>query len=135
MARGRAWGACGLTQSQHASAKGKAPVGTIASVDEDNTLQITSSAAPPANTTRKPIQWEKAHSAHTSRLIAWCRDNEDSRIKLFLDSVKDAKDQGRKKKQSGIPKVQFGQWLWVQNSWFKPHMMTTRDDLTALISI
>lgn len=104
---GRARGARGQTQSRHASAKGKAPAGAIASVDEDNTSQITSSAAPPANTTRKPIQWEKAHSARTSRLIAWCRDNEDSRIKLFSDSVKDAKDQGRKKKQSGIPKETY----------------------------
>ncbi|KAG1775876.1 hypothetical protein EV702DRAFT_937240, partial [Suillus placidus] len=43
-------------------------------------------------------------SAHTSQLIAWCRDNEDACIKLFSDSVQDAKDQGRKKKQSGTPK-------------------------------
>ncbi|KAG1743527.1 hypothetical protein EDD22DRAFT_747036, partial [Suillus occidentalis] len=46
-------------------------------------------------------------SARTSWLIAWCRDNEDSHIKLFSDSVKDAKDQGRKKKQSDIPKETY----------------------------
>ncbi|KAG1764279.1 hypothetical protein EV702DRAFT_938832, partial [Suillus placidus] len=46
-------------------------------------------------------------SAHTSRLIAWCRDNEDAHIKLFSDSVKDAKDQDRKKKQSGTPKETY----------------------------
>ncbi|KAG1838232.1 hypothetical protein C8R48DRAFT_622374, partial [Suillus tomentosus] len=56
---------------------------------------------------RKGIQWEKTHSARTSRLIAWCKANDDARIKLFSDSVKDAKDQGRKKKQSGTPKETY----------------------------
>ncbi|KAG2054278.1 hypothetical protein BDR06DRAFT_884472, partial [Suillus hirtellus] len=41
------------------------------------------------------------------RLIAWCKANNDACIKLFLDSVKDVKDQGRKKKQSGIPKETY----------------------------
>ncbi|KAG2053200.1 hypothetical protein BDR06DRAFT_886347 [Suillus hirtellus] len=56
---------------------------------------------------RKGIQWEKTHSAHTSWLIAWCKANDDAHIKLFSDSVKDAKDQGRKKKQSGTPKETY----------------------------
>ncbi|KAG2335471.1 hypothetical protein BDR05DRAFT_852721, partial [Suillus weaverae] len=43
----------------------------------------------------------------TSRLIAWCKANDDARIKLFSDSVKDAKEQGRKKKQSGSPKEMY----------------------------
>ncbi|KAG1758725.1 hypothetical protein EDD22DRAFT_747832, partial [Suillus occidentalis] len=46
-------------------------------------------------------------SARTSRLIAWCKANDDACIKLFSDSVKDAKEQGRKKKQSGSPKETY----------------------------
>ncbi|KAG2135036.1 hypothetical protein BD769DRAFT_1352934, partial [Suillus cothurnatus] len=46
-------------------------------------------------------------SACTSWLIAWCKANDDAHIKLFSDSVKDAKEQGRKKKQSGTPKETY----------------------------
>ncbi|KAG2142016.1 hypothetical protein BD769DRAFT_1316937, partial [Suillus cothurnatus] len=46
-------------------------------------------------------------SACTSQLIAWCKANNDAHIKLFSDSVKDAKEQGRKKKQSGTPKETY----------------------------
>ncbi|KAG2055257.1 hypothetical protein BDR06DRAFT_847256, partial [Suillus hirtellus] len=43
----------------------------------------------------------------TSWLIAWCKTNDDACIKLFSISVKDAKDQGRKKKQSSTPKETY----------------------------
>ncbi|KAG1855181.1 hypothetical protein DFJ58DRAFT_727620 [Suillus subalutaceus] len=70
---------------------------------QDDGLQPVISPAP--NTKKKlAIHWEGAYSAHTSRLIAWCKANDDARIKLFSDSVKDAKDKGRKKKQSAAPK-------------------------------
>ncbi|KAG1857809.1 hypothetical protein F4604DRAFT_1541599, partial [Suillus subluteus] len=46
------------------------------------------------------IHWEGVRSAHTEHLLAWCKENEDTCIKLFSDSAKDAKEQGRKKKQS-----------------------------------
>ncbi|KAG0699263.1 hypothetical protein DFH29DRAFT_1002135 [Suillus ampliporus] len=76
--------------------------------DEDSNPQISGSIiSPTLNTARKPVQWEKAYSACTSRLIAWCKANKDAQIKLFSDSVKDAKEQGRKKKQSGIPKETY----------------------------
>ncbi|KAG2737535.1 hypothetical protein P692DRAFT_20823711 [Suillus brevipes Sb2] len=47
------------------------------------------------------IHWEGIRSARTERLLAWCKENDDARIKLFSDSAKDAKEQGRRKKQSG----------------------------------
>jgi hypothetical protein len=54
------------------------------------------------------IHSEGAYSARTSRLIAWCKANDDAlHIKLFLDSVKDAKDQGRKKKPSATTKETY----------------------------
>jgi hypothetical protein len=79
--------------------KGKASsVSAIIPADKDNNTQ----SAPTPAAKRKGIQWEKNYSACTSQLIAWSKANDDACIKLFLDSVKDAKDQGRKKKQSGI---------------------------------
>ncbi|KAG1787694.1 uncharacterized protein HD556DRAFT_1239788, partial [Suillus plorans] len=53
------------------------------------------------------IHWEGVRSARTERLLAWCKENEDARIKLFSDSAKDAKEQGRKKKQSGTSRDTF----------------------------
>ncbi|KAG1718888.1 uncharacterized protein EDB91DRAFT_1066158 [Suillus paluster] len=53
------------------------------------------------------IHWEGVHSAHTECLLAWCKENEDAHIKLFSDSAKDTKEQGRKKKQSGTSRDIF----------------------------
>ncbi|KAG2110120.1 hypothetical protein DEU56DRAFT_749878, partial [Suillus clintonianus] len=53
------------------------------------------------------IHWEGVRGARTERLLAWCKENEDARIKLFSDSAKDAKEQGRKKKQSGTSRDIF----------------------------
>jgi len=58
-------------------------------------------------TSRRNIIWEGTRSHRTSRLIAWCKANDDAHIKLFSDSGKDAKEQGRKKKQSGTPKETY----------------------------
>ncbi|KAG2063470.1 hypothetical protein BDR04DRAFT_1037841 [Suillus decipiens] len=64
--------------------------------------------SPAPNTKKKlAIHWEGAYSACTSCLIAWCKANDDTCIKLFSDSVKDAKEQGRKKKQSATPKETY----------------------------
>ncbi|KAG2049165.1 hypothetical protein BDR06DRAFT_847886, partial [Suillus hirtellus] len=46
-------------------------------------------------------------SAHMEHLLAWCKENEDTHIKLFSDSTKDAKEQGWKKKQSGTLRDTF----------------------------
>ncbi|KAG2342727.1 hypothetical protein BDR05DRAFT_885856 [Suillus weaverae] len=53
------------------------------------------------------IHWEGVCSARTERLLAWCKENADARIKFFSDSSKDAKEQGRKKKQSGTLRDTF----------------------------
>jgi len=62
------------------------------------------------------ITWEKNHSYCTSWLIAWYKANEDAHIKLFSDSGKDAKEQGRKKKQSGTSKDTY--YLQLANAIF-----------------
>lgn len=82
--------------------KGKGRASAIPSMDNNAACDDPppSQAAPP--TKKVSILWEKTHSARTSRLIAWCNANEDARIKLFSDSSKEAKEQGRKKKQSGV---------------------------------
>jgi hypothetical protein len=40
------------------------------------------------------IHWEGVRSARTEHLLAWCKENDDARIKLFSNSAKDAKEQG-----------------------------------------
>ncbi|KAG1875697.1 hypothetical protein F4604DRAFT_1680594 [Suillus subluteus] len=57
-------------------------------------------------------------SACTSWLITWCKNNENAYIKIFLDSVKAAKDRGRKKKQSGRSKETY--YLQLVDSIFNP---------------
>ncbi|KAG1866728.1 hypothetical protein F4604DRAFT_1928015 [Suillus subluteus] len=92
-ARGQAEGNHG--QSQSRQAKGKAPACTVAPADKDDGPQPEIS--PASNTTKKlAVHWEGAHSTCTSQLIAWCRANNDAYIKLFSDSVKDAKEIKRK---------------------------------------
>ncbi|KAG2047599.1 hypothetical protein BDR06DRAFT_1029586 [Suillus hirtellus] len=52
-------------------------------------------------------RWWSLSCTHTECLLAWCKENKDTRIKLFSDSTKDAKEQGRKKKQSGTSRDTF----------------------------
>ncbi|KAG2142189.1 hypothetical protein BD769DRAFT_1383694 [Suillus cothurnatus] len=90
MSHARSWAGGTRGQQSRCAAKGKASsVSTIISVDEDSNTQ----SAPTPAAKRKGIQWEKNYSARTSWLIAWCKANNDAHIKLFLDFVKDAKDQ------------------------------------------
>ncbi|KAG2136464.1 hypothetical protein DEU56DRAFT_756364 [Suillus clintonianus] len=118
MARTRGRGTRGI-QSRH-DAKGKVPAASSATTqaDEDSNPQISGSITSPAlNTARKPVQCEKAYSTRTSWLIAWCKANEDTQIKLFSDSVKDVKEQGRKKKQGGAPRETY--YLQLARAVFK----------------
>jgi hypothetical protein len=43
------------------------------------------------------IRWDKDCAVHTTRLIAWLKENETARLKIFSDSTQDAKDADRKK--------------------------------------
>lgn len=105
MSHARGWAGGTHGQQSRCAAKGKASsVNAIMPADEDSNMQ---SAPTLSVAKRKGIQWEKTHSARTSQLIAWCKANNDAHIKLFSDSVKDAKDQGRKKKQSGTLKETY----------------------------
>jgi hypothetical protein len=106
--RGRGGGIRG--QRAH-GAKGKSCA--IPSVDEDGQEM---GPAVGTGTSKKNITWEKNHSHRTSWLIAWCKANDDARIKLFSDSGKDAKEQGRKKKQSGTSKDTY--YLQLANTIF-----------------
>ena len=54
------------------------------------------------------IIWQgKRYDARTSRLISWCRENPADRIKLFSDSVGDAKEGGRSKIQAKASKSEY----------------------------
>jgi hypothetical protein len=108
--RGRGGGTRGQGQSKR-GAKGKSRA--IPSVDEDGQEM---GPAVGTGTSKKNITWEKNHSHRTSWLIAWCKANEDACIKLFSDSGKDAKEQGRKKKQSGTSKDTY--YLQLANAIF-----------------
>ncbi|KAF9226096.1 hypothetical protein BS17DRAFT_814988 [Gyrodon lividus] len=81
------------------------------------------------------ICWEgtPAFSAHTTKLIEWCKKNESARIKLFSDSTQDAKEAGQKKEVSGVSKEDYFQQLAKQifvndsnQSQSHPHLFTTR---------
>lgn len=78
----------------------------------------TSSQSPQPSNMKAPsaakipaIYWEKRYSARTSRLIEWCKANDEARIKLFSDSAKDAKDEGRPRQQMSTQKKNYIQQL------------------------
>ncbi|KAG1729980.1 uncharacterized protein EDB91DRAFT_1026207, partial [Suillus paluster] len=50
-------------------------------------------------------------SACTSCLIEWCKANDEAWIKLFSDSAKDAKDEGRPRQQMSTQKTNYLQQL------------------------
>ncbi|KAG1896304.1 uncharacterized protein F5891DRAFT_1193330 [Suillus fuscotomentosus] len=68
-------------------------------------MKVTSNTKIPA------IYWEKRYSACTSRLIEWCKANDEARIKLFSDSPKDAKEEGRPRQQMSTQKKNHIQQL------------------------
>ncbi|KAG2063601.1 hypothetical protein BDR04DRAFT_1033249, partial [Suillus decipiens] len=57
------------------------------------------------------IHWEKKNSPRTARLIEWCKINQDARLKIFSDSAKDAKEEGRTRQQMTTQKNTFMQQL------------------------
>jgi hypothetical protein len=68
--------------------------------DEDATSQL-----PPAKASRMMrISWT---TARTERLLDWLEENPVDRQKLFSDSTKDAKDEGRRKRVAKGTKAEF----------------------------
>jgi len=60
---------------------------------------------PPAKVNRMPrISWT---TARTERLLDWLEENPVDRQKLFSDSTKDAKDEGRRKRVAKGTKSEF----------------------------
>ncbi|KAG0692198.1 hypothetical protein DFH29DRAFT_818008, partial [Suillus ampliporus] len=57
------------------------------------------------------IHWEKKNSPHTAHLIEWCKINQDARLKIFSDSAKDAKEEGRTCQQMTTQKNTYMQQL------------------------
>lgn len=101
-----------MARGRGRKAKGKDRADAIPSMNDDVHAPQAPTTSTSEPTKKVTIFWDKPpHRAHTSRLIAWCKANEDARIKLFSDSAKDAKEQGRKKKQSGVPKETYYQQL------------------------
>ena len=61
-----------------------------------------SKGSPSQNELKVPlIRWDKGFAERTTRLIAWFKENEAARLKLFSDSTQDARDSNRKKEVSG----------------------------------
>ncbi|KAG2028948.1 hypothetical protein BDR03DRAFT_1056542 [Suillus americanus] len=73
------------------------------------------SASPPASTgsaLKMPtIHWEKKNSPRTTHLIEWCKINQDARLKIFSDSAKDVKEEGRTCQQMTTQKNIYMQQL------------------------
>ena len=73
------------SRSRGHGSRGSAPIPTSSRTSQPSKVQ-----GPKIPT----IQWEKWYSARTTRLIEWCKLNDDARIKLFSDLAKDAKEEG-----------------------------------------
>jgi len=58
------------------------------------------------------IQWKgEKYTQRTARLIEWCKANEDARLKIFSDSTKDARQEGRARQQMTSQKTKYLQEL------------------------
>ena len=74
---------------------------------------VSTGQAPQAKAKTPPIHWDGKNSARTARLIEWCKLNEESRRKIFSDSTKDAKEEGRTRQQMNKQKTTYYKELAV----------------------
>lgn len=80
---------------------------SVDSTDED----ATSQPQPPAKARRMMrISWT---TARTERLLDWLEENPVDRQKLFSDSTKDAKDEGRRKRVAKGTKAEYHKLIAV----------------------
>lgn len=91
------------TRARGRASRGSAPASSQS--PQPSNMKVTPNTKIPA------IYWEKRYSARTSRLIEWCKANDEARIKLFSDSAKDAKEEGRPRQQMSTQKKNHIQQL------------------------
>lgn len=104
-----------MASSRGRGSRGRPPKrGGHGLVTESSTPQ---SASPPisagsADRLKPPtIHWDKKNSPRTARLIEWCKLNQEARLKIFSDSAKDAKEEGRTRQQMTTQKNAYLQQL------------------------
>ena len=76
----------------------------IDSSDEEDATVATSQSQPTKGRRMMRISWT---TARTERLLDWLEENPVDRQKLFSDSTKDAKDEGRRKRVAKGTKSEF----------------------------
>ncbi|KIK32296.1 hypothetical protein CY34DRAFT_19148 [Suillus luteus UH-Slu-Lm8-n1] len=104
-----------MASSRGRGSRGHSPkCGGHGLVTESSTPQ---SASPPINAgsadwSKPPtIHWDKKNSPHTACLIEWCKVNQEACLKIFSDSAKDAKEEGRTCQQMTTQKNVYLQQL------------------------
>jgi hypothetical protein len=67
--------------------------------------------APASTDTEKKctIHWEGVCSPCTECLLGWCKENDNTYIKLFSDSAKDTKEQGQRKQSGSLRDIVYSQ--------------------------
>jgi hypothetical protein len=104
-----------MASSRGRGSRGRQPKrGSHGLVTESSTPQ---SASPPISAgsedwSKPPtIHWDKKNSPRTAHLIEWCKVNQDARLKIFSDSAKDMKEEGRTRQQMTTQKNLYLQQL------------------------
>lgn len=104
-----------MASSRGCGSRGRPPKhGGHGLVTESSTPQ---SASPPisagsADWSKPPtIHWDKKNSPRTACLIEWCKVNQEACLKIFSDSAKDAKKEGRTHQQMTTQKNAYLQQL------------------------
>lgn len=98
----------GNTHGRRARGHRRGGLSTRASSQGQNSPALASSSAAgdsPQSLKLPSILWDKkTYHPRTARLIEWCKINEDARLKIFSDSSKDAKQEGRRRQQMSTQK-------------------------------
>jgi len=91
-------------ESSHTRSKSRSPIARSPVGPSPSAL----AADPNINDLKAPlIRWDKDCAARTTRLIAWLKENESARIKIFSDSTQDARDSNRRKEVSSHNKNHY----------------------------
>lgn len=105
----------GNTHRRRSRAHGRGGLSTGASSQGQNSPASASNSPtgdPPQLPKLPSILWDKKpYHPRTARLIEWCKINEDARLKIFSDSSKDAKQEGRRRQQMSTQKNAYLQQL------------------------